>query len=287
MPTFDTPQPISAAIALAVGDIRISAGDRATTVAEVRPSDPSNQEDVKAAELAHVEYVSGQLIVKAPKLRSWLSRSGGSIDVTIELPEGSQVHGAAGSADFDCDGPLGDCRIKTGRGHIRLDRAGTVSLKSGTGDITVDQVTGDAEVTVGAGDVRVRELDRSAVIKSANGDTSVGLARGDLRVKAANGSIALGVAHASVVAKSANGDVRVDEAVRGPVALETQIGDVEVGIREGTTAWLDVSASAGKVRNALDPSDAPGPSAVETVEVRARTAVGDIVVRRPAHATSG
>ena len=87
MPTFDTPEPISATIDVAVGDVRISAGDRGATVVDVRPSDASNDEDVKAAELTRVEYASGQLLVKAPKLRSWSIRSGGgSIDVTIELP---------------------------------------------------------------------------------------------------------------------------------------------------------------------------------------------------------
>ena len=40
--------------------------------------------------------------------------------------------------------------------------------------------------------------------------------------------------------------------------LETALGELEVGIREGTAAWLDVSASFGSVRNALDAADAPG-----------------------------
>lgn len=281
MPTFDTPQPISATIDLVIGDVRISAGERGATIVEVHPSDASNEEDRKAAELTRVDYANEQLLVKAPKLRSWSSRSGGgSIDVTIELPTGSHVDGAAGSADFSCDGRLGDCRIKTGLGHIRLDRAGTLSLKSGKADISVDRATGHADVTVGSGEVRLRELDGRAVIKNSNGDTWVGIANGDLRIHAANGSIAVDLANAGVAAKSANGDVRLGEVVRGTVVLETQIGDLEVGIREGTAAWLDVSSTAGKVRNALDTTDAPEPSA-ETVEVRARTSLGEIVIRRP------
>ena len=56
MPTFDTPEPISATIDVAVGDVRITASDRADTVVEVRPSDASNDEDVKAAEQTRVEY---------------------------------------------------------------------------------------------------------------------------------------------------------------------------------------------------------------------------------------
>ena len=95
------------------------------------------------------------------------------------------------------------------------------------------------------------------MIKNSNGDTWVGSAGGDLRVKAANGNIAVDLAQASVVAKSANGDVRLGEVVRGSVVLETAIGDLEVGIREGTAAWLDVNARAGKVHNTLEASGAP------------------------------
>ena len=280
MPTFDTPEPISATIDVPIGTVRISAGDRGATVVEVRPSDASDEEDLKAAELTRVEYADEQLLVTAPKLRSWLSRRGGSIEMTIELPAGSHVHGTLGVGDFHCEGRLGDCRIKTGLGRIRLDQAGTLDLKSGAGDISVDRATGHAEVTAGAGDVRLRELDDSAVIKNSNGDTWVGAAGGDLRVNAANGDIAVDLAHASVAAKSANGDVRLGEVVRGSVVLETHIGDLEVGVREGSAAWLDVNARFGHLHNSLDAAEAPEPSA-ETVEVRARTSVGEIVIRRP------
>jgi hypothetical protein len=281
MPTFDTPNPISATIDVVSGDVGISAGDRSATIVKVDPTDPSSEEDRKAAQLTRVEYAGGRLLVKAPKLRSWLPRStGGSIDVTIELPAGSHVHGTASLADFHCDGPLGECRITTGLGQIRLEGADTLSLKTGIGDISVDRATGHAEVTTGSGDVRVRELDASAVIKNSNGDTWVGVAGGDLRIKAANGSIAVDLARATLGAKSANGDVRVGEAVRDSVVLETHLGDVEVGIRDGTAAWLDVRAAAGKVLNTLESAEAPGSSA-ETVQVRARTTAGNVVIRRP------
>jgi len=279
--TFDTPEPISATIDVAIGDVRIAARDGDTTIILVRPSDTSSDEDVKAAGQTRVEYADEQLLVKAPKPRSWSLRSGGgSIDVTIALPTGSRVQGTGQLADFHGDGRLGDCRITTGLGRIRLDAVGAVTVRSGTGDISVDRATGDAEITAGSGEVRLRALDGSAVIKNANGDTWVGAAARDLRVKAANGSIAVDRAGASVVAKTANGDVRLGEVVRGSVVLETRAGDLEVGIREGTAAWLDVSARVGKLHNALERSTSPEPS-TETIEVRARTSVGDIVVRRP------
>jgi hypothetical protein len=282
VPSFDTPGPISATIDVVVGDVRITAGDRATTAVDVRPSDPSNEQDLEAARRTLVECADERLLVKGPKLRSWRPRSsGGSIDVHVELPAGSHVHGTGQMTDFHGEGRLGDGRIKTGMGHIRLERAGTLGLKTGIGDITVDRATGHAEVTAGSGDVRLRELDTTAVIKSSNGDTWVGAAGSDLRINAANGNIAVDVAHATVVAKSANGDVRLGEVVRGSVVLETALGDLEVGIREGTAAWLDVRAAAGKVHNELAAAEAPEPSA-ETVAVRARTTAGSVAIRRPA-----
>jgi hypothetical protein len=114
MPAFDTPGPISATVVVAVGDVRVSAGERSTAVVDVRPSDASHSEDVRVAQATRVEYADERLLVKAPKPRSRLPRSaGGSVDVTIELPAGSNVHGDGQLTDFRCDGRLGDCRIKT------------------------------------------------------------------------------------------------------------------------------------------------------------------------------
>ena len=280
MPTFDTPNPINATITVVGGTIRISAGDAGATTVTVEPTDASNPEDRKAAEQTRVEYTNGHLLVRTPKLRSWVPRnSGGSVDVTIVLPAASAVHAGGALADFVLDGPLGDVRLKTGLGHAQVEHAATLTVKTGIGDVSIDRVTGHADIASGSGEVRVRTLDATAVIKNSNGDTWIGSAAGDLRVSAANGSIAIDAARASVVAKSANGDVRLGEAVRKSVVLETSIGDLEVGIPAGTAAWLDVRAAAGKVHNSLDAAAAPDATA-ETVEVRARTTVGDVVIRR-------
>ncbi|MDA0164450.1 DUF4097 domain-containing protein [Solirubrobacter ginsenosidimutans] len=280
MSAFETPQPIFATVDVVLGDVRITAGERDTTVVEVRPSDATNKEDVAAAEQTRVEFSAGRLLVKAPKLRSWLPRqTGGSLDVTIELPAGSQLHGTAQMADMNCEGRFGDCRLRLGIGQIRLEHAGKLDLKSGAGDIEVDHAGGHADITVGSGEVRVRELASSAVIKNSNGDSYVADAAGELRLKSANGSIVVDRAQAGVVAKTANGDVRVGAVARGAVVLETSIGDVEVGIPEGTAAWLDVNATAGRVHNALEGSTAPDESA-DKVELRARTSLGNIEIRR-------
>jgi len=81
------------------------------------------------------------------------------------------------------------------------------------------------------------------------------------------------------VATSARGDVRLGAVTTGIAVLETASGDVEVGIPEGTAALLDVSVVGGRLQNELEPSGDPGRDAPQ-VQVRARTASGDVTVRR-------
>ena len=81
------------------------------------------------------------------------------------------------------------------------------------------------------------------------------------------------------MAKTANGNIRIGEVVNGAIVIETAAGELEVGIREGTAAWLDVSSKYGRVRNSLDQTDSPEQSQA-TVEVRARTSYGDITIHR-------
>jgi len=280
MPSFDTPGPIAVRLSLGsvAANVRVSAADRNGATVDVRPADTSSKTDLRIAEQTRVEYTDGRLEVTAPKRGSLFGRSG-SLDVTIALPSGSQLHGEIGMGDLVCEGRLGECRFKTGLGQIRLDLAGAVSLKSGMGDITVEHAEGDAEITSGSGAVSLRRIDGSATVKNSNGASWLGEVAGDLQVKASNGSIMIDRAHAGVSAKTANGSVRIGEVARGAVTLETSAGSVEVGIRTGTAAWLDLKTAAGRVRNEL--SAAAGPDDTdEKVEVRARTHVGDVVVHR-------
>lgn len=281
MPTFDTPGPISVAVELGVGDLRIVASERTDTIVEVRPSDAAKKSDVTAAEQARVEYDGGRLLIKAPKgWRQYTFRGGGdSIDVEVDLPVGSDVRGEAGIAAIRCTGRLGECRFKTGIGEIRLDQGGPAQLRTGVGDITVDRVADHAELITGSGTVQIGSIDGTAVIKNSNGDSWIGEVIGDLRVNAANGRISVDQAHAAVAVKTANGDVWVGEVAHRTVVAQTGFGTVEVAVREGVAAWLELHTHYGNVHNRLDDAERPEPGE-HTVEVRARSAFGDITIRR-------
>ena len=286
MPTFETPAPIAVTIDI-VGTARITASDRTDTVVDVRPRNASKAADVKAAEQTVVECRDGRLQVRSPKHWTRYTPFGGneSVAVTVELPTGSTVEAGTDLGDLHGEGELGACRLKTAMGNIRLDHTGALHATTGYGNVVVDRVGGDADITTGSGDVRIGEIDGAAVVKNSNGDTAVGDVTGDLRVKAANGDIGIGRARSSVTAKTANGDVRISDASHGAIVIETAAGELEVGIHEGTAAFLDVSTRFGTVHNTLGAADGPAPSD-GTVEVRARTSYGDIVIGRSAAETT-
>ena len=280
MPIFDTPEPISVTIELSVGNVRIVASDRTDTVVEVRPSDASDESDVKAVEQTRVEYVNGELSVRGPKNRMFdFSKKTRSVAVLVELPTGSAVRTDLAVGDVDSTGALGECRFKTSVGHFRIDRTGPVRLDT-TGHITVGAVAGNAEAATGSGRVRIGAIDGTAVLKNSNGAIEVGTVTGQLRARTANGEISVERAGAGVEAKTSNGSIRIGEVVRDAVTLTTATGDLEVGVATGTAAWLDLKTGHGRVTNTLnDIGQAPEKSEA-TVEVRAQTSFGDITVRR-------
>jgi DUF4097 and DUF4098 domain-containing protein YvlB len=277
MPSFDTPEPISVTAHVGAGSIRFTASDRPDTVVEVRPLNAKRDKDVRAAEQTEVAYVSGVLTVRTKERR--LIGPSGAVDVTVDLPTGSRVDMNGSWTQVLGEGRLGEVRVKASGGDVRLDSTGPLQLTVSHGSITVDRVEGMAEVVTSFGSLRVGTVDGPAVLKNSHGTTTVGAAIGDLQVSGAHGNIDIARAEGSVTATTAHGTLRVDEVARGTVQLETAYGAIEVGIREGTAAWLDVSSERGQVRNTLAASEAPQETE-DTVEVRARTRWGNIDVRR-------
>jgi DUF4097 and DUF4098 domain-containing protein YvlB len=280
MPNYETPEPISVTLDLSVGNVRVTASARTDTVVEVRPSDETDESDVKAAAQVRVDYTNGTLRVTGPKGRVFdFSRKSRSVDVSIELPSGSQLSTELQAGDLRCAGQLGECRLRASAGNFWLERTGPLRLSTSAGHITADGIAGNAEISTGTGKIQIGEVEGSAVVKNSNGDTAIDAVTGDVRVRAANGDISVDRAGAGVDAKTSNGSIRVGEVVRGSVLLGTAMGDLDIGIAEGTAAWLEVNTGFGHVHNRLENATRPD-EADETVEVRGRTSYGDITIHR-------
>jgi Putative adhesin len=260
MPTFDTPQPITATVEIAAGSVRLVATDRTDTVVQVRPRDESRPHDVKAAEEVRVDFRSGTLAVASNRGFSFPRR--GAVVVDVALPSGSRLQASVASASVTADGEYADCKLASASGDLTLESVrGKVKADTASGDVTVALAMDSASVSTASGDVFFRELTGDAKFRTASGSLNVGRLEGDLD------------------AQTASGDVAVAAAVKGNISVQTSSGEVGVGIAEGTAAQLDLRTRSGAVRNNLKPSDGPA-DGDETLFVHARTGSGDVVVQR-------
>ncbi|MCM3923756.1 DUF4097 domain-containing protein [Frankia sp. AiPs1] len=285
MPSFDTPEPILAGIEVGAGGLLIRAGDRADTVVEVRPADPASDADVQAARETIVEYRAGRLTIRAPRrrLRS-LFGSGDAVEVTVDLPAGSRLDASAGTG-VRATGRLGDCTVQVARGGVDLDETGDLRLRTANGDVFVGRCRGRADVQTANGAIGIRALDGPVTIQTASGPVTLGEAADDVRVATAAGAVSVDRALAGVDVRTGSADVRIGEVVRGTVALVTGSGRLDIGVREGTAALLDLRSGDGTVRSEIAAVDHPAPSD-ETVEIRALSGRGNILVHRSRPARS-
>ncbi|WP_029112437.1 DUF4097 family beta strand repeat-containing protein [Mycobacterium sp. URHB0044] len=263
MPTFQTPEPITAVIEVVAGTVRVTATDRDDTAVDVRPHDPSRASDVRAAEQARVDFGHGTLTVSAGRRFVSLGR-GGAVDIDIQLPSGSRLKASSASADVRADGVFADCRFS-----------------SASGKLQVDSVTGNVKADTASGATTVHQARGNVSISTASGNATIDQLEGDLKFQAASANLVIGTLRGAVKSQSASGGVSVATAVNGTISADTSSGEVEVGIAMGTAARLDLETRSGVVSNGLQASDGPE-DGDETLVVRARTASGDIDVRRAA-----
>jgi DUF4097 and DUF4098 domain-containing protein YvlB len=260
MPTFDTPQSITATVEINAGSVRLVASDRDDTVVDVRPRDEARSHDVKAAEQVRVDFKNGTLAVASQHGFSFPRR--GAVVIDIALPSGSRLNASAVSANITADGQYADCKFASVSGDLEVGSvAGNLKVENVSGGIAVHGINGSASVSTVSGDAMIDDLD------------------GDVKFRAASGSLTVRRLHGNVKAQTASSDVSVATAVNGGVAVQTASGEVVVGVAEGTAAQLDLRSKSGQVRNMLTPSDGPA-EGDETLVVHARTASGDVVIQR-------
>ena len=261
MPTFDTPQPITARIESAAGHVRLTASDRSDTVVQVRPSDASHAADVRAAERTRVDLMGDTLNVSVGRWGPFGARTG-AVEITVELPSRSRLDISVASAYVQADGDYASCR-----------------LASASGDLNVAHVEGHIEADTASGRIAVDAARGNGSISTASGDATIGELEGDLKFDAASGRLSVERLRGSLRARTASGRIAVATGFHGEISVRTASGDVGVGVAAGTAARLDIITGSGVVTQDMRPSDAPAEGDAALV-VNVRTASGDVAVRR-------
>lgn len=211
-----------------------------TARVRLSPHHPGGR-DEKLLAATRVEFDQGTLSVIAPE-RHRLGRYG-SLEATLELPEGSSCLVDTASADVSCTGELSALDVRTA-----------------SGDISAERVTGLAQIGTASGDVHVGEA-AGLTVDTASGDVSADQVSGEISVRTASGDVQIGAASGR----------RTD--------IKATSGDISVAVIPGIGIYLDVSTLSGTVSSELEPSDESGDA---DMTLHCRTISGDVRIRRAA-----
>lgn len=261
MPEWEFPgsDPIDVSVDLASGRVALDAGPVSTTTVTVAPSRFSRNAERLISEV-RVTFDDGRLEVAGPK-RTGLFRGHAGFEVTITLPEGSRCTARTASADITCTGNLA-----------------VLDAHTASGDVTAASVTGHLQAETSSGDVRLEETGLTE-IRTASGDVRLARARDDVSLRTASGDVHLTSAAGSVTAITASGDVRLARVARGSTEVSTASGDMVIGVAAGVGVYLDLSSAVGSINSQLDET---GPSDDVALQVKCRSASGDIRITRSA-----
>lgn len=282
MTAFPVEGHVELRVQLQLGSLELVAAERDDVVVIVEPTRPNRSGDVQAAERTRVAASRGVVSVAGPAARWNLFSHGDSVDVRIEAPTGADVTARLGYGSVRSSGTLGAVRLEVSAGDVDLDRVGSLEGSGGHGGVRAHAVHGDVTLTLASGSARLDRVGGAARVKGSHGDIAIGEVGDGGTMSTASGSIEVGTMRGELAMRTAYGTLRVGDAVHGAVRLETSYGGIDVAVRPGTAVWLDAASQHGVVRSLLTADDGPA-DGDETLELRARTTHGDVIVHRSAH----
>jgi len=235
---FPTSDPVDLHVRVSSGSVTVRAAATQTATVTIEGNGSGSRAE-QALAATKVEFDQNTLSVTAPDHPPW--GRGVSLDITVEIPEGSSCLVRTASADVGCTGPLS-----------------AIDVQTASGDVGAEQISGLARVVTASGDVHIGEA-AEVNADSASGDVGITRATGPVTVR------------------TASGDVRIAEASGGRAEVTSASGDISVAVAPGNGVYLDLSSLSGMVSSDLEPAEESGGA---TLTVHCRTLSGDVRVIR-------
>lgn len=278
MHTFETPNPVQLVLVSRSGHARVTAADTSETTVSLTAEDPDAEELIADAV---VEQHGDAVVVRLPRGRGGLFRGRQpSVGIDVQVPAGSDLKAEHESADLHTTGELHDVVARLGSGDVTIDAvSGSAKVDTGSGDIRIARCEGNLKTSSGSGDIELGVVHGRTTTRSGSGDVSVEHAVGTVSSGSGSGDIVIRTSENGLTAKTGSGEVHVGDVRAGKVVATTASGGVEVAVAQGTAVWLDLNSVSGDVRNDLDAIDGPDETD-RTLELRVKTASGDIAVSR-------
>lgn len=102
-----------------------------------------------------------------------------------------------------------------------------LSIVGGSGDLELERLSGNVQVSLGSGDVKGEELQGSLILRTTSGDVQLSRVYGALEMALTSGDVQGRDVKGSVRVKTGSGDVFLD-GFHGDLDVSTGSGDVDV-----------------------------------------------------------
>lgn len=268
--TFATPEPVELYVENGRGTVHISGSE--DDAVHVRVTG-------ERAEEFRIEADAEQVRVIAPSRSGGFFGRDGDADVRIATPSGHALAAKLGSSDLVATAALGRTWVNSGSGDVRIASVtGPYEIQNGSGDVVVEEATGIGRLKSGSGDVRVGVARGRIELSTGSGDVRLAEPHGPVTGKTGSGDVTVETLSGDLSLSTGTGDLTVERTTSGRLDLVTASGDVRIGVVAGTPVWTDLSTVTGSIASDLPATGAPA-EGQDHVEVRARTATGDIALR--------
>jgi DUF4097 and DUF4098 domain-containing protein YvlB len=257
---FDTPGPLDVSVRLGSGDVSVRA--EAVTSTTMRISGERDADELMI-ELQPAGIGRQHLRIEQRRTGRKFRPGRSSLHVELVVPNSTRLRVDGGSADLHAAGLLE-----------------AVTFHTGSGDASLEEVTGNVDVKVASGDVTVGSVRGSLSFHAASGDFRAGHIAGELVARTASGDLRVDSAESGARVSTLSGDVALGGLRAGVIDVQAVSGDVELSVANGTNVYLDLSATTGSATSDLPVSEHPVADDAIPLELRVSTVSGDIRVRR-------
>ena len=173
-----------------------------------------------------------------------------SIAYDITVPAATTLKAKSGSGDVTVEGLSRDADLSSGSGDLNASRVtGAVGASSGSGDVRL-QATGTVRISTGSGDIVATGVNGAATVKSGSGDVSIeltGAERSNVSVSAASGDVRISGAGGTLDVKSSSGNVSIQGTLGGAWSVSTASGDVVLSLPAQAGFSLDAQSNSGRI----------------------------------------
>lgn len=132
--------------------------------------------------------------------------------------------------------------------ELRVPSETHVRSETGSGDVTVEGISGPAEVETGSGDVKMRGVRGNVHAETGSGDTKFdGIQAEHVEIKTGSGDVELRDLRCALVARTGSGDIQAQGYPTGRWKLDTGSGEVKLHLPSDLAFDLDAHTSSGDV----------------------------------------